>query len=77
MDQNQPNYSGPSKKCPECFTYMPLRATVCPACKVKVGKVDEHGKANRAFDWKGYAAAILSALAFAVYIWWAFFREHR
>ena len=76
MDQNQSGFSGPSKKCPECFAYMPLRATVCPACKIKVGGVHKHGKARRAVDWKAYTAAFLSALAFGLYIWWAFFRKH-
>ncbi len=66
---------GPSKKCPECYEFMPLKARICPSCKTKVGDIDSTGMAKRATDWKAYSAAALAILIFALYIWWAFFRE--
>ena len=64
-----------SKKCPECMTYMPIDAQVCPSCKLHVGKVDRHGKASRKTDWKGYLTAAIAWIIFFLYLWWAFFRE--
>jgi len=66
---------GPSKKCPECYEYMPLHAKICPACKIKVGDMDNTGMARRTTDWKAYGSAAFAILLFAVYIWWAFFKE--
>jgi hypothetical protein len=63
------------KKCPECMAYMPLNVTVCPACKLPVGKVTKHGMASRKTNWKSYAVAIAAWLFFFFYIWWAFIRE--
>jgi hypothetical protein len=63
---------GPSKKCPECYDFMPLSAKICPSCKTRVGRIDNTGMARRAFDWKAYSAAFIAILIFIVYIWWAF-----
>jgi predicted amidophosphoribosyltransferase len=63
----------PSKKCPECFAYIPLRAEVCPMCQARVGQVDRHGRAKRPLDWKAYLAAAVAIAAFFIYCWWAFF----
>lgn len=63
----------PSKKCPECFVYMPLHAKVCPSCGIRVSGIDKHGKATRATDWKAYLTAGIAIVIFALYIWWAFF----
>jgi len=63
------------KKCPECYTYLPLRAKVCPACQAKVGDVDKLGFAGKPFDWQGYLGAGISIVAFVIFIWWAFVRE--
>ena len=41
-----------SKKCPECMEYMPLKAEVCPSCKLPIGKINRHGMASRKTDWK-------------------------
>lgn len=63
-----------TKKCPECYTYIPLDATTCPSCKAKVGIVDKHGMATKGTDWVSYLICILAWLTLAVYIWFAFFR---
>ncbi|UCF93630.1 MAG: hypothetical protein JSW39_05570 [Desulfobacterales bacterium] len=63
-----------TKKCPECFEYLPLKARKCPVCRSRVGDVDKRGFASRPFDWWGYLMAVGSILAFWVYVWWAFFR---
>ncbi|MFO7652902.1 MAG: hypothetical protein R6X25_03665 [Candidatus Krumholzibacteriia bacterium] len=55
--------------------YMALYATVCPSCKLPVGKINKHGMAGRKTDCKGYAAVIAAWLFFFFYVWWAFFRE--
>ena len=64
-----------TKKCPECYAYLPLQAQVCTACNAKVGEVDKLGFAHRPFDWLGYLLAVVSIVGFTVFIWWAFFRE--
>ena len=64
-----------TKKCPECYTYLPLDAQVCPACKTKVGDVDRLGFAEKSIDWMGYLLAVVSIVGFIIFVWWAFFRE--
>ena len=64
-----------SKKCPECYEFMALDAKICPACKIKVRKMDSTGMARRATDWKAYLIAFFAILIFILYIWWAFFKE--
>ncbi len=65
---------GPTKKCPECYEFMPATARECPGCKTKVGGIDKTGMAKRAVDWKAYGAAFVAILVFIIYTWWAFFR---
>jgi RNA polymerase subunit RPABC4/transcription elongation factor Spt4 len=64
-----------TKKCPECFTYLPLDTKKCPSCKTKIGEVDKLGFASRPFDWSGYLIAIIAILGFCLFIWWGFFRD--
>jgi hypothetical protein len=64
-----------TKKCPHCYTYLPLRANVCTSCHQRVGDVDKLGFAKKPFDWRAYLLAGITIAAFAVFIWWAFFRE--
>ena len=62
-----------TKKCPECYTYVPLRTDQCPSCKSRLGGVEKHGMAKRPTDWKSYIVAFIAWLTLGVYIWWAFF----
>jgi hypothetical protein len=62
-----------TKKCPQCYTYIPLNALQCPSCKTKVGKVDKHGMATKRVDWGSYVICILAWLTLAIYVWFAFF----
>ena len=64
-----------TKKCPHCYAYLPLDATVCTSCKSRVGEVDKLGFAKKPFDWRGYLMAVLSIAALVVFCWWAFFRQ--
>lgn len=64
-----------TKKCPNCYTYLPLRAKVCTSCHARVGDVDKLGFAQKPVDWRGYLLAALTIAAFAIFMWWAFFRE--
>ena len=64
-----------SKKCPECFTYLPLNTKKCPECKTKLGDVNKLGFATRPFDWAGYLIAVLSIVGLIVFIWWGFFSD--
>jgi hypothetical protein len=64
-----------TKKCPDCFTYLPLDAAVCHSCGKAVGRVNRQGLAERPANVKGYLAAALAALAFAAFVWWGFFTE--
>ena len=63
------------KKCPECYTYLPLRTTKCPSCNTKLGDVNKLGFASRPFDWSGYLIAIIAIVGFVVFLWWGFFSD--
>jgi hypothetical protein len=64
-----------TKKCPECFTYLPLNAKVCHACGKAVGRVTKLGLAETPTNVKGYVVACLAVLAFVIFVWWGFFTE--
>ena len=64
-----------TKKCPECYVYLPLNAKECPTCQAKVGEVDKMGYALKPVNWWAYLVAAVSIIGFAIYMWWAFFRE--
>lgn len=70
-DQEGPGYV--SKKCHGCYTYVPLDATICPSCKVRLGKVGPHGMAQKVIDWKGYLAFLVALAAFVIFCIYAFF----
>ena len=63
------------KKCPECYTYIPLDASKCPSCKARVGAVDKHGMASRYVNWGSYFMCIIAWAVLAIYVWYAFFRS--
>ena len=63
-----------TKRCPECFEYVPLFAKKCPACNTRLGPVQPHGLAKRETDWLSYLVAIIAIIGFSFYIWWAFLR---
>ena len=73
--RGQTNQSYSTKKCPFCYTYLPMHAKTCTSCHKKVGDVDKLGFATKPFDWAGYLIAILSIVAFGIFMWWGFFRE--
>ena len=62
-----------SKKCPECYEYMPLEAGKCPSCKARVGRIGASGMAERLTNWPAYAVCLFLWLFFAGYVKWAFF----
>jgi uncharacterized paraquat-inducible protein A len=62
-----------TKKCHECYTYVPLDAEECPYCKVRLGNVTRHGMARRITDWKAYIAFAIALLFFLVFCRYAFF----
>ena len=64
-----------TKKCPFCYVHLPLDAQACAACKSKVGDVDKLGFANKPTDWRGYLVAAVFTVGFAIFTWWAFFRD--
>ncbi|UCD78050.1 MAG: hypothetical protein JSW26_21975 [Desulfobacterales bacterium] len=64
-----------TKKCPDCYTHLPLRAKVCTSCHVRVGDVDNLGFAQKPIDWRAYLIAAVAIAAFAIFTWWAFFQE--
>ena len=63
------------KKCPECFSKLPLDATRCSSCGEKISGADKFGIAKKPFNWKGYGAAIVLWIVFGYFFWWAFLRE--
>jgi ribosomal protein L40E len=64
-----------TKKCPNCYAYLPLSARICTSCHARVGDVDKLGFAQKPIDWRAYLLAAVTMAAFAFFIWWAFFRE--
>ena len=73
-NQNTDSIQFTTKKCYECFTHLPLNATVCNVCKKKVGKVNRHGIAEKPTDWKAYAVAAI-ALSFLIAFFWKVFLQ--
>lgn len=69
------SYGFVTKKCPECFAYLPLQTTRCPACNTKIGDVDKLGFARRPTNWWGYLIAIISIVGFCWFIWWGFLKD--
>ncbi len=64
------------KRCPDCYTNIPIQGTQCPSCKRKIKlKVDKNGYAKRPINWVAYFSCFMSWLAVVIYIWWAFFKE--
>ena len=61
-----------TKKCYECFTHLPLDATVCHSCKAKVGPVDRNGIAQKPTDMKSYVIFVLALAALIAFFWKAF-----
>lgn len=64
-----------TKKCPECFTYLPLNAKVCHSCGKSVGPVTKLGLAQKPLNVKGYFMAGIAILAFVIFVWWGFFTD--
>ncbi|MGE5258231.1 MAG: hypothetical protein ACM3KE_16235 [Hyphomicrobiales bacterium] len=64
-----------TKKCPECFAYLPLNAKVCHVCGKSVGPVDKLGLAQKPVNVKGYLMAGFAILAFIIFVWWGFFTD--
>lgn len=62
-----------SKKCPECYTYVPLDAKICPSCKAAIGQIKDHGMAEKPTNWKAYIICAIAWLVFLLYVKWAFF----
>jgi len=72
---NNEAYSSRMKKCPECFTYLPIDAEVCVSCKIKVGKLGKHGLAQKPVDWLSYVRCLSMWVIFGLYMWWVFLRD--
>lgn len=74
-DKNSSSHVHMTKKCPECFTYLPLDSNVCHSCGKSVGPVTRLGLAEKPANLKGYAVAVAAILAFIAFVWWGFFSE--
>lgn len=61
-----------TKKCPYCSVVLGGDDEICFSCRKKVGKANEHGIAEKPFDWMAYALSILSISGFAYFIWWLY-----
>jgi len=64
-----------TKRCPYCNNHLDLKADRCNDCGRPVGEINEHGMAQKPFDWKAYLMAIIAVGAFGGFIWWAFLRS--
>ncbi len=63
------------KRCPGCFTALPMEEKVCPWCNQKVKKsVDKFGHARKPVNWNSYLICLLSWAGVMVYIWWVFLK---
>jgi hypothetical protein len=66
---------GKTKKCYECSSYLAVDATVCHACKRRVGPRGKDGIAKKPFSWSSYSLMLLTWIAFGLYLYWAFILE--
>ena len=73
VDRRPPQH--PVKKCPECFTYLPLDAVKCHDCGTRLEDVDWMGFAKRPIDWRGYLIAGVFVVIYCIFMWWAFFKD--
>jgi ribosomal protein L40E len=64
-----------TKKCPECFAYLPLQATTCTSCGKAVGPVNKLGHAAKPVNVRAYLIAAAAIAAFAAFVWWGFFTD--
>lgn len=64
-----------TKKCPECFAYLPLPAKVCTSCGKAVGPVNKLGHAEKPVNVKAYLVAAAAILVFVAFMWWGFFAD--
>ena len=63
------------KKCPQCFSNLPMQETVCPWCNQRMkASADKHGYAKKPVNWYAYLTCLVSWLGLAMYIWWAFLK---
>ena len=63
-----------SKKCHSCYEYVPLEAERCPMCKVRLGKVGDHGMAEKVTDWQAYLRFAVALIALLIFCKYAFFK---
>jgi hypothetical protein len=64
-----------TKKCPECYTYLPLDADKCSACGKRIGPIDKLGFAQKVTNFRSYLIAAFFAAVFAAVLWVGFFTE--
>lgn len=64
-----------TKKCPACYTYLPLDADRCHACNVRVGAIDKLGFAAKVVNHRSYLIAAFFAVVFIAVLWIGFFAE--
>ena len=62
-----------SKKCHSCYEYVPLEAEICPSCKARLGKVGEHGMAEKVTNWQAYIKFLIAFAIFLAFCKYAFF----
>ena len=61
-----------TKRCPECFTHLPVHVTVCTSCNQKVGEPDGTGMTKKPVDWLSYITALLAVGALGFFVWYFF-----
>jgi ribosomal protein L40E len=75
-DQRSRSKDFETKKCPECYAYLPGEAVRCNVCGTRVGKRGKTGMAIKPINWKAYTICLFAWVAFGLYVWWAFFKEN-
>ncbi len=75
MVKSKPPRTFSYKRCPDCLTTLELTATVCIACRRRVGTVDRQGRAKRPVNYIGYLAALFWVVILMGYIWFFFIRS--
>jgi len=53
------------KKCPVCFTYLPIDAEIS----------DKYGFAKKSVDWISYIRALSMWIILGLYLWWTFLKN--
>ena len=64
-----------TKKCPECYSYLPVESNKCDVCETQLSKSLIGGLAKRSINWMAYIHCTLAWICLGIFVWWSFFQK--